>query len=143
MKKIIYLALLGFAFQASFSQNNWQKGGNNSAPAGSQPTIGTNNLWNSPLNIITNGVQRMTILGSGGGTDGFVGIGQSFLTPQNLLHLNMATNTSTFAQFTNSGTGSTSSDGFLVGATGGFLNGWAMLNQQEAQPMWFLTGGYR
>jgi hypothetical protein len=42
-------------------------------------------------------------------------------------------------QFTNSTTGTTSSDGFQIGILGGGSNGHAVFNQQENLPMLFNT----
>jgi len=60
---------------STFAQLNWQKGGNNAGPPGSQPIIGTNATWNAPLLFHTNGVQRIRINENTGFTSGFVGIG--------------------------------------------------------------------
>lgn len=49
---------------SSFSQNNWQKGGNNSLPVGSLPILGTDATWNSPLLFQTNRLNRTTLLGT-------------------------------------------------------------------------------
>ncbi len=68
MKRILTTTILSFAVITAFSQINWQKGGNNAAPPGSQPILGTN--YNAPLRIHTNGVQRMIIT-----QQGRVGIG--------------------------------------------------------------------
>lgn len=77
MKKLIYVSALGLFALTANAQTNWQKGGNSnaSAPPGLPPTLGTDITWNSPLNFVTRGVQRMTILGGlpGGATTGFVG----------------------------------------------------------------------
>ena len=78
MKKLLSTFVLAIYSLAMIAQTNWQKGGNTnfSAPPGLPPTIGTDITWNSPLNFVTRGVQRMTILGGlpGGPTTGFVGI---------------------------------------------------------------------
>ena len=59
MKKSITTVILSLAVMSAFSQNKWQKGGNNANPPGSQPIIGTDASWNAPLLFHTNGVQRM------------------------------------------------------------------------------------
>jgi hypothetical protein len=99
-----------FAFSllsiSAFSQTNWRKGGNNSLPAGSQPTIGTDATWNAPLNFVTNGVQRTRLNGSlvtnlNGVTShdvsGYFGIAPNGYfatnTPWSMLHLDGDNNT--------------------------------------------------
>ncbi|MDB5283271.1 MAG: hypothetical protein JWO06_2346 [Bacteroidota bacterium] len=90
------------------------------------------------INFFTTGsstTQKVIILGSTGSDDGFVGIGTT--GPQNLLHLHVAaSSTPVFAQFTNAATGSTSTDGLLVGVD---HIGVAQLIQQEAKDMRFFT----
>ena len=50
-----------------------------------------------PINFLTGGTQRMIITNGTGLTSGFVGIGDGFSTPQNLLHVNgFATNNTGF-----------------------------------------------
>lgn len=60
MKKIICLAFLGIAFQTSFAQLQWQKGGNNIG-GGNNPYIGTSAAWNSFLQIGVSGSQDIFI----------------------------------------------------------------------------------
>jgi hypothetical protein len=68
------------------------------------------------INLLTGGVQRMTINGTASGaTAGFVGIGQSFTTPTSLLHVNGTTNNTGNLFRTDGPTGS--------------LNQWAALHE--------------
>jgi hypothetical protein len=88
MRKLIVLLLFAILIQFDVkSQITWVKGGNNAGPPGSQPIIGTNNTWNSPLQFYTFGIHRMQINDNTGSTAGFVGIGNAFITPQSLLHI--------------------------------------------------------
>jgi hypothetical protein len=94
------------------------------------------------INFLTGGIQRMTINGTASGaTQGFVGIGPGFLSPQNLLHVNAVRNS--FAQFTNTATGSASGNGLLVGIVDGGppAAGHAWINQQSNFPIDFFTNG--
>jgi hypothetical protein len=63
MKKLLSTIVLAIFSVTMIAQTNWQKGGNTnfSAPPGLPPTIGTDATWNSPLQIITTGAQRMVI----------------------------------------------------------------------------------
>ncbi len=108
-----------------------------------------NNFAALDINFFTNqsgvngtSVQRMVIKGSGP-TAGFVGIGNGFSSPQNLLHLNSPINANVYAQFTNPATGSGAANGFLVGVSDGppATLGHAILNQQSNFPMDFFTNG--
>lgn len=137
MKKLISATALALISVTANAQLNWQKGGNSTFPFGAPSTLGTN--YNAPLGFLTNGTQRMTILGgvAGGATTGFVGIG-NFQTPKNMLHIHDGGNAARL-QITNTNTGSspTATDGFTIGIE---PNGNALLNQQEDKPMWFKTG---
>ena len=63
--------IIAFAFSnATYAQQDWTKGGNNLSPLNSVPTIGTDATWNSPLQLITHGIERMRITENGN-----VGIG--------------------------------------------------------------------
>lgn len=81
-------------------------------------------------------IARLTVTGIAGSTQGFVGIGNNFLTPQSLLHVNDGSN-ATYTQITNTATGATAGDGFKVGIA---ANGAAELRQQENASMNFYTG---
>jgi len=120
--KNLNLKLAGvFAFSllsiSAFSQTNWRKGGNNSLPAGLQPIIGTDATWNSPLNFVTNGFQRMLINNGGiGVADGRVALGNNLpfgFAPANRLHLHQDSGTSGI-QFTNNFTGITAFNGLSM-----------------------------
>lgn len=135
MKKLIYIIFLGLTSVVAHAQMNWQKGGINALPAGSLPILGT--TYNAPLNIITNSVQRMTILGGpvGGPTTGFVGIGPGFITPTSMLHIHDGLG-STF-QMTDAATTSAVGRGFRIIQIGTQLR----IAQQEADNFFFHTGG--
>jgi len=96
-------------------------------------------------NILLNPAQITRMIITDGNSpstqQGYVGIGENFLTPQSLLHLNddlagIASPHSTYLQITNSGTtsstGNTLTDGFKVGIT---PDGTAELRQQEIKPI--------
>lgn len=98
--------------------NAWKKGGN---PLGSfgVTTIGTNNTWNAPFQLITNGNIRMHINNGATGTlDGRVGIGNnlpSTFVPRSRVHLHEnATTGYTGLRFTNTTTGSGFTDGYQI-----------------------------
>ncbi len=58
---------------------------------------------------------------------------------QQKLHISDGSSNAVRMQYTNSGTGTTSSDGFQIGILGGGSNGHAVFNQQENLPMLFNT----
>ncbi len=58
---------------------------------------------------------------------------------QQKLHISDGSTNAVRMQYTNSGTGTTSSDGFQIGILGGGSNGHAVFNQQENLPMLFNT----
>ncbi len=60
-------------------------------------------------------------------------------TAQQKLHISDGSTNAVRMQYTNSGTGTTSSDGFQIGILGGGSNGHAVFNQQENLPMLFNT----
>jgi hypothetical protein len=99
-------SLLGTATTASFtnvaSLGGFIQGGNS---FGSQATIGTND--NQSLALETSGSTRMFISSSGN-----VGIGTA--TPNFLLHSN-SSGINSYMQFTSTTTGTTSSDGLIIG----------------------------
>src|SRR5687767_1824231 len=79
------------------------------------------------LDLKTQNVVRARFINA----SGFLGLGNaSSFTAQNFLHLYNSSAANSLAQFTNSTTNSSSSDGFLVGVNG---SGQAILNQQENQ----------
>ena len=85
LKSTFTVSFLSFSL-LTFAQN-WRVGGNTNAQlGGNPPIIGT--TQNNPLNFITNSAQRMFIQNGTGTTAGFIGIGNNFNTPLNLLHLN-------------------------------------------------------
>src|SRR5690554_541841 len=96
------LLLIG-TIQEVKAQADWNTLGNT---IGGTDFLGTNN--NEPLNFKTNGVQRLRITPTG-----FVGIGTT--NPLSLLHLNNTAAASVYSRFTNSTTGTTATDGFVVG----------------------------
>ncbi|MFB0924753.1 MAG: hypothetical protein QMB65_05675, partial [Vicingaceae bacterium] len=61
MKKLLTVTALSLIVTASFSQTNWRKGGNNNTPPNDPPSIGTDASWNAPLEIMTNGIQRVQV----------------------------------------------------------------------------------
>lgn len=116
MKKsylIYFLVLYCFQSMAQSTVANNTSGGSS--------FLGWNNTVSSALDInhkgaypiifSTNNVERMRLLGSG--NEGYLGLG--ITTPQSLFHLNEASTGSVFQQFTNSTTGSASSDGLRLG----------------------------
>lgn len=93
--KTLHLKMAGMAFlflySFSASAQSWLVGGNSTSlmgPAGTEPIIGTLVGNNQPLLFYTNGAQRMHISENLGNSEGFVGIGLNFLTPEYLLHIN-------------------------------------------------------
>lgn len=94
----------------------WYRGGNTPAsnPAGTSNLFGT--LWNSPIYTVTNGVNRMTLMGTNppGSISGALGLGT--ILPQSYLHLS------------NFGTGAFTANGELFRTTGNesVTNNWRM-----------------
>lgn len=104
-----------------------------------------NNFGSRNIDFYTNNgtstALKMTILGSSGSTDGYVGIGIS--TPRNLHHIHKGSTTAIYSQFTNSTTGSSgATSGFLVGID---ANGNAIINNNLVTStnghMYFSTRG--
>ena len=131
MKAKLILLLLVVASCVIKAQTPWVFPGN--APSagdflGSTVTVPlelktTNTTTPQPINFYTNNTQKMTIVGSSGATDGYVGIGTT--SPWNLLHIDGAGNPA-YSQFTNTVTGNGSgTTGLLVGVDG---SGNAILN---------------
>jgi len=89
---------------------------------------------------IGNNLQRMILIDGHG--QGYLGIGNDFSNPQHMIHIYTTPNITgnppppAYAAFTNTNTGATATDGFLVGIT---ANGNAQLIQQENLPMLFYT----
>lgn len=84
---IIFITLSTF----SYSQGNFKLGGNTNAATDDITATGNNYLgsqstFDIPILIGTNGTQRMYIGNSI--SNGFIGIGDNFSTPQYLLHIN-------------------------------------------------------
>ena len=120
--KLVGIFALSLLSASTFAQLNWQKGGNANFPFGAPPTIGTDITWNSPLNFVTRGVQRMTILGGlpGGATTGFVGV--NIVNPLSRFHINENLVEIGF-RLTNPTSGSLINDGFtfnMIDATSDF-----------------------
>ncbi len=94
-KKILALSLALFGLMVNIKAQISSVG--NGAPGAAADYCGWNatrlfpvrveHKGNFPINFWTNGVQRMTILGGlpGGATTGFVGVGNNFTTPLNLV----------------------------------------------------------
>jgi hypothetical protein len=93
MKKITLLGAVAFLLLGTTSYaQNWRTGGNAPCP-GPQCVDNTNNILgtmgNVPINIVTNGVNRMhinqdrsqTISGYTFNANGFIGIGQNSVAP--------------------------------------------------------------
>ncbi len=123
MKKLLILALLLFSAYQALPQADalshfatfpaWYIGWDNLSTI---PLDIQQNNTTTPANINfwTNGTQKMTVVGSSGVTDSYVGIGT--VSPWNLLHLDATTPIDVYSQFTNSTTGNGSAiKGFLVG----------------------------
>jgi len=82
------------------------------------------------LNFFTYNTQKMTIIGSSGSDDGYVGIG--ITAPRNLMHLN-AGSSAVYTQFTNTTTGNSSAtSGFRIGID---ANGNAILFNKDADSL--------
>ncbi|MCX7728187.1 MAG: tail fiber domain-containing protein [Bacteroidia bacterium] len=80
---------------------------------------------------------RMTI--TDGVSNGFIGIGENFLTPQSRLHQHEITSVNNFHQFTNISTGNTATDGLKLGID---ANGAASYNLFENRPhIWRIGTG--
>ncbi|MGB3947514.1 MAG: tail fiber domain-containing protein [Bacteroidia bacterium] len=84
-----------------------------------------------------NNLARLTVDGTAGPTQGFIGIGNNFLNPQSLLHVNDGVN-ATYTQITNNATSNSTTDGLKVGIE---ANGQASIIQQEAQDIAIYTAG--
>lgn len=63
MQRILITVILGLSVTTTYSQNFWQKGGNAQFPPFAPSSLGTNASWNAPLEIMTNGIQRVLING--------------------------------------------------------------------------------
>lgn len=55
----VIIVIMIMAINYSFSQTNWQKGGNN--VTGGAPITGTDATWNAPFRLYTTGTERMRI----------------------------------------------------------------------------------
>jgi len=101
-------------------------------------TIGSNIRFNVGNN------QQRVIITDGHGQQGHLGIGNNFSNPKHMLHIHTTPNIAgnppppAYAAFTNTNTGATATDGFLVGIN---EDGVAQLIQQENLPMQFLVNG--
>src|SRR5574343_82677 len=128
MQKIIYVTALTILFFTTNAQTFWQKGGNAQTPPNAPSTLGTDASWNAPLQLITNGTQRMIIDG-GNQTQpgGRIAIGNNLpnnFAPQSRVHIHQTGGgglNNTFIRFTTNVTNNTASDGFAIGnSTQGF-----------------------
>ena len=126
---------------ATYSQyTNGSTTGNGSSSTGFQVGIDgsgnavfKSNLTGATMDFFTNGNNKRATITSGGN------MGLNISSPNYLLHQDGGTGTATYHQFTNgSTTGTTSSDGMLIG-TDGSANG--IINMQEAKPINFSTSG--
>jgi hypothetical protein len=98
-KILVAISVIFFTCNLSYAQH-WGTNGNNAWPPpdniNATSYIGTNvtvpfqlkTMLSQPINFFTNNVQRMTIRGQVGITQGFVGIGTNFTNPRSLLHIN-------------------------------------------------------
>ena len=142
---ISILFILCALVNRSFAQSNISDSGGH---------VGTNSAWyvgwdntttfplnikqnetSSPQNIQfwTNGTQKMTLVGSSGATDGFLGL--NITSPNYLLHLsNPSGSTAVFEQFTNGTTGTASTDGLKIGLNSSNA---AEIHFYENNPMFF------
>jgi hypothetical protein len=89
-----------------------------------------------PINLFTNNIQRMTMVGAGP-TAGYIGLGNNFLLPQSRLHLNEPFATAVYAQWTNTSTGTGSFNGLRIGINNA---GVAEVRQQQNSPLEFFQG---
>ena len=98
IKSVCLICFLCFSLLAKAQPPYWKLGGNpNTGPSTVNTTnnqLGTDASNNTPINFITNGIQRLYISPTIGLTSGFIGIGNGFSTPLSLLHINgIANNT--------------------------------------------------
>lgn len=155
MKKLILLGAVAsllygttVSAQSSFATTNSLippqfLGFNGTGPGGAK-TLQIRNNYNLPIEMYTNGIQRMHINQNTGLTDGFIGMGNGFNNPQSLLHLNNPTNQETWMQITHNQTGQTNTDGLRLGiinTTGGAQPSVAFLRWHENSPFIVQTGG--
>lgn len=92
---------------------------------------------NQPINFLTNSIQRMTITNGTGPTAGFVGIGNNFSTPTELLHIHDGSNS--YLHVTNSTTGPGVANGVKFGLLAG--SPFAIIAQMENSRLQFATNG--
>lgn len=131
-----------------FSQD-WNPGGNTITLT--TDYLGTDNSSSQPLRLKTgsytgnniefqtNGANtRMFLIGQGTNA-GFLGLGTSFTTPANLLHQHIsASSTANYHQITNATSGSSNTNGLLLGLD---ASANAIFAQQGNLPMLFYTNG--
>jgi collagen type VII alpha len=129
--------ILAFMFFSNLlNAQSWLKGGN--SVAGGPPIFGTVTGTNQPITFITNGTSRMFMSDGGtAATNGYIGVGNSFITPQNRLHLHQPGSTPLYTQWTNGTTNNNNGNqGFKIGILG---NGEAEIRQQENVAINFYT----
>ena len=106
--------------------------GNHSLILGGGPPTATDNITSTNSAVGFGGDLSVTTF-----DDIHVMIGTT--VTQQKLHISDGSTNAVRMQYTNSGTGTTSSDGFQIGILGGGSNGHAVFNQQENLPMLFNT----
>lgn len=112
--------LAGTPAQAVTTANAaWYRGGNSpTGPAGNANIFGTNAGFNSPIYTVTNGLQRMVLMGSNppGGITGALGLGPTLTNPQAFLHISNNT----------SGPNSPNGNLFRTDGPSNISNSWSM-----------------
>lgn len=142
--KLVGTVLCSLITLSSFSQF-WRQGGNGAFPPGwnvSNPLnqrLGT--TTNFPLRVITNGIQRMHINSDNGSTNGFIGIGENFNSPQALVHINNNSATETWLQITNSDNATGLRLGTINENIFGYVQSAGYLRWHPRTPFIIQTGG--
>ena len=137
VKRIFGLVVFTILTNSMVAQTPFWRGGTGNSNSGANAIVaGTNNFGTAagngvPINFITNGTIRLFMADGGtNATNGYIGVGNGFTSPQNRLHLHQAGAIGLYTQWTNGSTNNNNpNQGLKIGISD---NGDAEIRQQEA-----------